>query len=102
MKKIKKVDLNKDVDFKKVNEKTKSFWAEFKAFAIKGNAIDLAIGMVIGSAFTSIVNSLVKDILVILMHDSGDLNKTYDVLEDTIKYLLKKDYEFKSLEEFFD
>ena len=43
-----------------------------------------------------------KDILVILMHDSGDLNKTYDVLEDTIKYLLKKDYEFKSLEEFFD
>ena len=63
MKKIKKVDLNKDVDFKKVNEKTKSFWAEFKAFAIKGNAIDLAIGMVIGSAFTSIVNSLVKDIL---------------------------------------
>lgn len=63
MKKIKKVDLNKDVDFKKVNEKTKNFWAEFKAFAIKGNAIDLAIGMVIGSAFTSIVNSLVKDIL---------------------------------------
>lgn len=43
-----------------------------------------------------------KDVLVILMHDSGDLNKTYDVLEDMIKYLLEKDYEFKSLEEFFD
>lgn len=42
-----------------------------------------------------------KDVLVILMHDSGDLNKTYDVLEDVIKYLLEKDYEFKSLEEFF-
>ncbi len=67
MKKIKKVDLNKDVDFKKVNEKTKSFWEEFKAFAIKGNAIDLAIGMVIGSAFTSIVNSLVTDILTPLI-----------------------------------
>lgn len=43
-----------------------------------------------------------KDVLVILMHDSGDLNKTYDVLEDTIQYLLEKGYEFKSLEEFFD
>lgn len=67
MKKIKKIDLNKDVDLKKVNEKTKSFWEEFKAFAIKGNAIDLAIGMVIGSAFTSIVNSLVTDILTPLI-----------------------------------
>lgn len=43
-----------------------------------------------------------KDVLVILMHDSGDLNKTYDVLEDIINYLLEKGYEFKSLEEFFD
>lgn len=67
MKKIQKIDLNKDVDFKKVNEKTKGFWEEFKAFAIKGNAVDLAIGMVIGSAFTSIVNSLVTDILTPLI-----------------------------------
>jgi len=36
---------------------------EFKEFAIKGNAIDLAVGIVIGAAFTSIVNSLVKDII---------------------------------------
>lgn len=63
MKKIKKVDLNQDVDLSKVKEKSKGFWSEFKTFAIKGNAIDLAIGMVIGSAFTSIVNSLVKDII---------------------------------------
>lgn len=63
MKKIKKIDLNQDVDFSKVKEKSKGFWSEFKAFAIKGNAIDLAIGMVVGSAFTSIVNSLVKDII---------------------------------------
>lgn len=67
MKKIKNIDLNQEVDFKKVNEKTKSFWEEFKAFAIKGNAVDLAIGMVIGSAFTSIVNSLVKDIITPLI-----------------------------------
>ncbi len=37
---------------------------EFKEFAIKGNAIDLAVGVVIGAAFGSIVTSLVKDILM--------------------------------------
>lgn len=67
MKKLKEIDLNKDVDFDKVKEKSKNFWEEFKAFAIKGNAVDLAIGMVIGSAFTSIVNSLVKDIITPLI-----------------------------------
>lgn len=67
MKKIKNIDLNQELDLKKVNEKTKSFWEEFKAFAIKGNAVDLALGMVIGSAFTSIVNSLVTDILTPLI-----------------------------------
>lgn len=61
------VDLKKDVDFTGVNEKAKGFWSEFKAFAIKGNAIDLAIGMVVGAAFTSIVNSLVKDIVTPLI-----------------------------------
>jgi large conductance mechanosensitive channel len=35
---------------------------EFKEFALKGNVIDLAVGVVIGAAFSSIVNSLVKDI----------------------------------------
>ena len=75
MKKLKKVDLNQDVDFTKVNEKTKGFWKEFKEFAIKGNAIDLAIGMVVGSAFTSIVNSLVKDIITPLIGAlTGGLN----------------------------
>ena len=37
---------------------------EFKEFAIKGNAIDLAVGVIIGAAFGSIVTSLVKDILM--------------------------------------
>lgn len=36
---------------------------EFKEFALKGNVIDLAVGIVIGTAFTAIVNSLVKDII---------------------------------------
>ena len=37
---------------------------EFKEFAIKGNAFDLAVGVIIGAAFGGIVNSLVKDIIM--------------------------------------
>jgi large conductance mechanosensitive channel len=37
---------------------------EFKTFALKGNVVDMAVGIVIGAAFTKIVNSLVGDILM--------------------------------------
>ena len=37
---------------------------EFKKFAMRGNVIDLAVGVVIGAAFTGIVNSLVKDVIM--------------------------------------
>ena len=40
-----------------------SFFAEFKKFITRGNVLDMAVGVVVGSAFTAIVNSLVKDIL---------------------------------------
>lgn len=39
------------------------FIKEFKEFAVKGNVIDLAVGVVIGGAFGGIVNSLVEDII---------------------------------------
>lgn len=39
-------------------------WQEFKKFAMRGNVIDLAVGVVIGAAFTGIVTSLVKDIIM--------------------------------------
>jgi large conductance mechanosensitive channel len=39
-------------------------WKEFKEFAIKGNAVDLAVGVIIGAAFGSIINSLVKDVIM--------------------------------------
>ncbi|MCI0763843.1 large conductance mechanosensitive channel protein MscL [Bacillus sp. TL12] len=42
-------------------------WNEFKKFALKGNVIDLAIGVVIGAAFGKIVSSLVKDIITPLI-----------------------------------
>ena len=37
---------------------------EFKAFAIKGNVIDLAVGVIIGSAFAKIVDSMVQDLIM--------------------------------------
>ncbi|WP_372638908.1 large conductance mechanosensitive channel protein MscL [Fodinibius sp.] len=39
-------------------------WKEFKAFAVRGNVIDMAVGIIIGAAFTTVVQSLVKDILM--------------------------------------
>ena len=41
----------------------KSFLAEFKAFALRGNAIDLAIGVVIGAAFNTVTTSLVTNVI---------------------------------------
>lgn len=42
----------------------KGFIEEFKAFAVKGNAIDLAVGVVIGAAFGKIVTSIVDDLIM--------------------------------------
>jgi large conductance mechanosensitive channel len=39
-------------------------WKEFKEFAVKGNAIDLAVGVIIGAAFGGVIASLVKDIIM--------------------------------------
>ena len=39
-------------------------FSEFKAFALRGNVIDLAVGIIVGAAFTGIVNSLVSDLLM--------------------------------------
>ncbi len=39
-------------------------WKEFKQFALKGNVIDLAVGVIIGGAFQKIVTSLVEDIIM--------------------------------------
>jgi len=41
-----------------------SFLGEFREFAVKGNAVDMAVGIVLGAAFNGIVNSIVNDILM--------------------------------------
>ena len=40
----------------------KKLLEEFKTFALKGNVLDMAVGVVVGGAFTSIVNSVVADV----------------------------------------
>ena len=45
----------------------KGFLKEFKEFALKGNMIDLAVGMIIGAAFTALVNKLVSDLVMPLI-----------------------------------
>jgi len=41
-----------------------SFMTEFKAFAVKGNAVDLAVGVIVGAAFGKIVDSVVNDLVM--------------------------------------
>ena len=48
---------------KKMSGKKKGIFKEFKEFITKGNVLDMAVGIIIGGAFTAIVNSLVADIL---------------------------------------
>ena len=45
-------------------ERFKRYSEEFKTFAIKGNVIDMAVGIIIGAAFGKIVNSMVTDIIM--------------------------------------
>ena len=48
-------------------KKGKGFFAEFKKFITRGNVIDMAVGVIIGGAFTAIVTSLNKDVLTPLL-----------------------------------
>src|SRR5437762_3776117 len=60
-------------------------WKEFKEFAVKGNAVDLAVGVIIGAAFGSIITSLVKDILmppIGLLTGGLDFSNKFLVLKD--------------------
>lgn len=60
---MKKVNL----DIKKEGKKVKGFFNDFKSFIKRGNVMDLAVGVVIGTAFGKIVTSLVNDIIMPLV-----------------------------------
>lgn len=54
--------------------KMKKFFKEFKEFISKGNVMDMAVGIIIGGAFTAIVTSLVEDIISPILGLFGGLN----------------------------
>lgn len=78
---MKKIKINNET-LKEVGEKSKGLVDEFKTFIKRGNVIDLAVGVIIGSAFSSIVSSLVDDILMPLI---GIVLGGYDFSELSIK-----------------
>ncbi|WP_367866278.1 large conductance mechanosensitive channel protein MscL [Pedobacter sp. WC2423] len=65
-----------------------SFVKEFKEFAIKGNVVDLAVGVIIGGAFGKIVTSMVNDLIMppisLLIGDKGFVNY-YIPLSDKVR-----------------
>jgi large conductance mechanosensitive channel len=76
------------VIFKKPKPLIMSFTSEFREFAVKGNVMDLAIGVIIGAAFAKIVDSLVKDIIMplagVIVGPQGFVN-SYTILGNADK-----------------
>ncbi len=82
--------MNKKVDKKEIITKGTKTLKEFKTFISKGNVVDLAVGVIIGSAFGKIVSSLVNDILMpiigIIIGGINFSNLTIQIKDATIKY----------------
>lgn len=65
------------------------FVKEFKEFAVKGNVIDLAVGVIIGAAFAKIVDSVINDLVMPLIASvigSPDFSNAYLPLKENIPY----------------
>ena len=62
---------DKKEHLKKVAGKGKGFIAEFKAFVLKGNVMDMAIGVIIGTAFANIVTALTTDFINPIINGIG-------------------------------
>ncbi len=74
----------KKIENRKEVKKVKKVMSDFKSFAMKGNIIDMATGVIIGTSFTKIVNSLVSEIITPLMSKltgKVDLNDLFFALD---------------------
>ena len=82
--------MNKKVYKKEIITKGTKTLKEFKTFISKGNVVDLAVGVIIGSTFGKIVSSLVNDILMpiigIIIGGIDFSNLTIQIKDATIKY----------------
>ncbi len=61
-------------------KKKTGFFAEFKAFASRGNVVDMAVGVIIGAAFKAIVDSLVNDVVMPFVGIFVDTSSFADVV----------------------
>ena len=70
----------------KKERKKSTFWKDFKAFISRGNIVDLAVAVVIGAAFTAIVNSVVNDIIkpLIALLVNGDMSELVVILRKAV------------------
>lgn len=80
----------KNIDLKIEKEEIKEFNNEFKKFIMRGNIIDMAVGVIVGTAFGKIVTSLVNDILMpligTLLGGLNFTNLTIKINDATIQY----------------
>lgn len=86
-KRVRKRDIVKG-ELQKGKKKTEKLMNDFASFAMKGNVVDLAVGVVMGSAFGKIVTSLVNDIVMPLISTlTGTINLVdlkYTLVEATV------------------
>lgn len=77
--------------------KVKGFLSEFQEFAVKGNMIDLAVGVIIGAAFGKIIDSLVKDVVMpfisFILGGQVDFSNLFWVLKEPANYAGPRTYE---------
>lgn len=96
---VKNIELSKEA--KKVKEKGSKFLNEFKAFILRGNVMDLAVGVLVGAAFQNIVTSLTTNIISPILGcfsevdfnqfalHIGKLNLTYGAfITDVINFII--------------
>ncbi len=72
-----------------MKKKKSTFFAEFKAFITRGNVMDMAVGVIVGGAFTSIVNALSNNILKPIINWFLALILGKDSLSEVFTYLTK-------------
>ena len=80
---VKKVDKE---DLKKIKEKGTGFISEFKEFMLRGNVMDMAVGIIIGSAFSGIVTALTDDFINPLINGIGGAGSIKIYGGQVIKY----------------
>ena len=61
----------KKIDKEKIKGKSKGFISEFKSFVLRGNVMDMAIGVIIGTAFAAIVTALTEDFINPIINSIG-------------------------------